>query len=172
MKLRAAVMVSTLLGLSVFVVPAPASAQGSLSLNISQGTVGTQVSIPAACNYGTGVYQIYWDETDQIIGQGEITKACGAINFIVPEATRGKHKVTLKVASDYFATEFTVMPSISLSADTGTVGSTLTVVGRGFNSNESGIRIIYTAMSPAFASSTMAPPWRPASLLAVKGAGR
>ena len=35
------------------------------------------------------------------------------------------------------------MPSINLSADKGTVGSNLTVTGRGFNSNETGIRLIY-----------------------------
>ncbi|HIE17072.1 MAG TPA: hypothetical protein EYP71_02645, partial [Dehalococcoidia bacterium] len=44
---------------------------------------------------------------------------------------------------DYFSTEFTVIPSISISADEGTVGSKLTVSGTGFNSNESGIKILY-----------------------------
>ncbi|MBM3118135.1 MAG: hypothetical protein FJ006_01035 [Chloroflexi bacterium] len=143
MKLRAAAIVSTLLWLGVCLSPTPIAASGSLTINLSQGTVGTIVSIPNVYAYGAGTYYLYWGEADQLISQGEIKKDSGAISFTVPEAARGKHKVTLKVAGDYFTTEFTVMPSISLSADTGTVGSNLTVAGRGFNSNETGIRIIY-----------------------------
>ncbi len=143
MKIRAAAIVSTLLWLGVCLTPTPIAAVGSLTLNLSQGTVGTIVSIPNAYAYGAGAYQLYWGEADQLIGQGEIKKDTGAISFTVPEAARGKHKVTLKVAGDYFASEFTVIPSISLSADKGTVGSNLTISGRGFNGNETGIRVIY-----------------------------
>ncbi|MCK4722945.1 MAG: IPT/TIG domain-containing protein, partial [Dehalococcoidia bacterium] len=56
---------------------------------------------------------------------------------------RGKHKVTMKVGDDSFWNEFTIVPSISLSANEGIVGSNLAVTGRGFDSNESGVTITY-----------------------------
>jgi len=143
MKVGTTATVLALLVLAVCLIPVPIAAIGSLTLNLSQGAVGTQVSILNPAAYGTGTYQLYWGETDQLITQGEIKKESGAISFTVPEAAKGKHRVTLKVANDYFTTEFIVMPSISLSSDTGTVGSNLAVIGRGFNGNESGIQIIY-----------------------------
>ena len=143
MKVGATATVLALLMLAVSLIPVPTAASGSLTLNLSRGTVGTQVSIPNPAAYGTGIYQLYWGETDQLIAQGEITKDSGTISFTVPESAKGKQRVTLKVANDYFTTEFTVMSSISLSSDKATVGSNLTVTGWGFNGNESVIQIIY-----------------------------
>jgi hypothetical protein len=143
MKIGATATILTLLVLAVSLIPVPIAATGNLTLSTWKGTVGTQVSIPNPAAYGTGTYQLYWGETDQLITQGDISTGSGAINFTVPEAAKGKQRVTLKVANDYFTTEFTVMPSISLNSDKGTVGSNLTVIGRGFNGNESGIQIIY-----------------------------
>ena len=131
-----------ILSLVVCLIPAPAHA-GSLTLSLAQGTVGTNITIPSVTGYGMGTYQLYWGETDLLISQGEVKQGTTSIAFIVPEATRGKHKVTLKIAGDFFTTEFTVFPSISLSADEGVVDSSLTVVGRGFNANESNIQIAY-----------------------------
>jgi len=143
MKAGTVATVLAFLALSVCLIPVPAYA-GSLSLNLSQGIVGTNVTIPYISGYGSGHYQLYWGETDQLIGQGEIEKGViSSIAFIVPEATRGKHKVTLKIAGDFFTTEFTVIPSISLSIDEGTVGSNLTITGRGFNANESNIQVVF-----------------------------
>ncbi len=143
MKVGATATALAFLALAVCLIPVPVHA-GSLTLNLAQGIVGTNVTIPYVSGYGTGNYQLYWGETDQLIGQGEIEKGgVASIAFLVPEAARGKHKVTLKIAGDFFTTEFTVIPSISLSIDKGAVVSNLTVTGRGFNSNESGIQIVY-----------------------------
>ena len=131
-----------LLSLAVCLIPVPAYAN-SLSLNTAQGIVGTNVTIPSVTGYGMGNYQLYWGETDQLIGQGEVKQGMATIAFIVPEAVRGKHKVTLKIAGEFFTTEFTVIPSISLSIDQGSVGSNLTATGRGFNANESNIQVLY-----------------------------
>ncbi len=140
MRLSAAIIALTLL--CICLTPLPLSA-ASLTLNLAKGTVGTVVAIPNAYAYGAGAYYLYWGEADQLISQGEIKKDTGAISFAVPEASRGKHKVTLKVGDNYYSTEFTVLPSIGLSADRGAVGSNLTISGWGFNRNETGIRILY-----------------------------
>jgi hypothetical protein len=142
MKIKATGAILALLSLAVCLIPTTIHAAG-LSLTPTQGIVGTQVSIPAICGYGTGNYQLYWGEADQLISQGEIEEGCVAIDFIVPEAARGKNKVTLKVGGDSFTSEFTIIPSISLSTEQGAVGSNLTVNGKGFNSSESNIQITY-----------------------------
>ncbi|UCH51271.1 MAG: IPT/TIG domain-containing protein [Chloroflexota bacterium] len=142
MKARITATALVLLSLAVCLIPVPAHA-GFLTLSLSQGPVGTNVSIPSVTGYGLGNYQLYWGETDQLIGQGEVQQGMATIAFIVPEAVRGKHKVTLKIAGEFFNSEFTVTPSISLSIDQGTVDSNLTVTGRGFNANESNIQILY-----------------------------
>ena len=143
MKVGVTATVLILLMLAVSLIPVPTSAAGSLTLSLTRGTVGTQLSIPNPAAYGTGVYQIYWGETDQLINQGEIKVDSGSISFTVPESAKGKQRVTLKVANDYYTTDFTVLSSISLSSEKATVGSNLTVAGRGFNGNECGIQVIY-----------------------------
>ena len=148
MKVGATATALVLLLLAVCLMPVPVHAADYLTLNAAQGIVGTNVTIPNIAGYGTGNYQLYWGETDQLIGQGEIKQGVTSIAFIVPEATRGKHKVTLKIAGQFFATDFIVQPSINLSVDRGTVGSNLMVTGRGFNANESSIQVVYDG-SPA-----------------------
>jgi hypothetical protein len=104
--------------------------------------VGAQVSIPGTCGYGSGTYQLVWDDS-QIIAEGQIAQGCVSVTFLVPEAPRGKHKLTLKVADKVLSGEFTVTASLSLTPVKATVGSEVTVTGKGFNSNESGIQVFY-----------------------------
>jgi hypothetical protein len=143
MKVGATATALALLLLVVSLTSVPIAAAASLTLSTSKGTVGTQVSIPNPAAYGTGTYQLYWGETDQLIAQGDISQDASPIDFTVPEAAKGKQRVTLKVGNDYFTTEFTITTSISINSNEGTVGSNLTVTGRGFNGNESGIQILY-----------------------------
>jgi hypothetical protein len=142
MKVGATATALALLVLAMCLMPAPIHA-ASLSFNPPQGIVGKQVSIASLCGYGSASYQLYWNEGGQLISQGETKQGCVSISFVVPEAARGKHKVTLKVGGEIINGEFVVIPSISISTNQDTVGSKLTVTGRGFNSNESDIQITY-----------------------------
>ena len=142
MKARTLAGVLVLVWLTAYLIPTTADASG-LALSPAQGIVGTEVTVPSACGYGSGSYYLYWGEAKQLLAEGEIDEGCIAITFTVPDAPRGQHKVTLKAGDDTFDREFTVLPSIGLSAEQGTVGSSLEVTGRGFNSNESGIVISY-----------------------------
>jgi hypothetical protein len=142
MKVGATVIALAILLLAVCLTPIPVHAD-SLSLNIVEGVVGTNVTIPSATGYGLGNYELYWGETDVLIGQGEIKQGVASIAFIVPEAPRGKHKVTLKVAGNFYTTDFTIIPAIGLSSDQGNVGSNLTIAGKGFNANESNIQVFF-----------------------------
>ena len=146
MKAKISTSILALFSLVLCLVPIPIEAS-SLSLSPSQGIVGAEITIPSACSYGTGDYHIYWGEADQLIGNGEIDTSCLSLTFTIPESARGDYKVTLKVGDTAFNTDFTVLPSIGLSTEQGTVGSKLTVKGKGFNDNETNIEIIYDGSS-------------------------
>ena len=145
MRVKASVMILGILLLAICLVLEPVGAAGGLSLNPAKGEVGSQVAIPNSCSYGEGNnYYIYWDEANQLIDQGVIpTTGCPSLFFTIPEASRGSHKVTLRSGGDYYDRDFIIVPTISLSSEEGTAGTSLTVVGHGFNSNEIGIKLIY-----------------------------
>jgi hypothetical protein len=144
MKIGAACTALTILLLALCLVPLPVHAESeSLTLSTAQGIVGTNVTIPAVTGYGLGNYELYWGETDILLAQGEVKQGMTSIAFIVPEAARGKHKVTLKIGGNFYATDFTVIPAIGISVDSATVGSNLTIAGKGFNANESNIQVVY-----------------------------
>ena len=142
MKIGATGTAIAILLLAVCLTPIPVHAD-SLTLNTAQGIVGTNVTIPSVTGYGLGNYELYWGETDLLIGQGEVKQGMASIAFIVPESARGKHKVTLKIAGSFFTSDFIVIPAIGLSSDSGTVGSNLTIAGKGFNANEPNVQVVY-----------------------------
>ena len=144
MKIGATGTAIAILLLAVCLTPIPVHAD-SLTLNTAQGIIGTNVTIPSVTGYGLGNYELYWGETDLLIVQGEVKQGMASIAFIVPESARGKHKVTLKIAGSFFTSDFIVIPAIGLSSDSGTVGSNLTIAGKGFNANESNIQVLFDA---------------------------
>jgi len=130
--------------ISIFcLLPAPVHAF-TLGLEPVSGPVGSDVKIPAFCQYGEGEYYLYWGDDNQMIAQGVVeSKSCAPITFKVPQAARGKHTVTLKVGNKSFSRDFTVTASIVLGTKKGPVDSRVTVYGYGFDNQEGGIRIIY-----------------------------
>ncbi len=143
MKVKALATLLALSFLSAFILPVPASAD-SLTLEPTQGIVGSDVKIPAFCQYGEGDYFLWWGDNNQLITQGTVrTASCQPIYFKVPESPRGKHVVTLKVNTKTFQKEYTTMASISLSSKNGTVDSAISVQGQGFAAGETDIKIIY-----------------------------
>jgi len=141
-------VLAALLALSfvtAIVLPYAAQAE-SLVLEPVQGAVGSDVKIPAFCQYGEGEYFLYWGVDNQLIQQGTIAKAsCQPLVFKVPQTPRGKHLVTLKVGNKSFQKEFTALGTMSIGAKKGPVGTEVAVQGNGFNSGETGIKIIYNS---------------------------
>ena len=141
MRLRAFAF-AALLSLSVAIIAPFTVHAAGLTLTPQQGLVGSEVTVVNITGYGSGEFQVLWGEDRQVIEQGT-TAGLANLVFTVPEAARGKHKVTLKFGNDIFDAEYTVFPSIELSDDEGIVGSSLTVRGYGFNQNETGIQVFY-----------------------------
>lgn len=149
MKIKALAALIAVFVLFAFLIPAPAAAF-SLGLEPVSGIVGSEVKIPAFCQYGEGDYYLYWGDDNQLIEQGTVdSKGCTPIYFKVPEAARGTYNVTLKVGSKSFSRDFTVKSSIVLGTKTGAAGSQIEVTGYGFGNQEGGIRITYDGASIA-----------------------
>jgi len=142
MRVKAPAALLALLSLAIAFIPAPVHAF-SLGLEPITGVVGSDVKIPAFCQYGAGEYTLYWDD-NQMIAQGVVeSKGCSPITFIVPQTSRGKHNVTLKIGGKSFSRDFTVTGTLVLDTKKGPTGSMINVQGYGFENQEGGIRITY-----------------------------
>lgn len=149
MKVKALATLLALSFLATLILPVPVHAE-SLTLDTTQGTVGSEVKIPAFCQYGEGDYFLYWGDENQLITQGTIrTGNCQPIAFKVPQSARGKHVITLKVGSKTFQKEFTVGASITLGIKKGATGTLISVQGYGFDAREPGIKIVYDGNAAA-----------------------
>lgn len=149
MKVKALVTLLAFFLIAALVLPVPVHAE-SLTLEPTQGIIGSIIKIPAFCQYGSGEYFLYFGDGNQLISQGTIQASnCQPITFVIPQATRGKHMVTLKVGSRTFQKEITVLASISLGIKKGSVGSTVAVQGNGFDKQETGIKILFDGNAAA-----------------------
>ena len=149
MKVKVLAALLALSFVTALILPAAAQAE-SLTLEPVQGPVGSDVKIPAGCQYGEGEYFLYWGDANQLIQQGNLSKSgCQPLVFKVPQSPRGKQLVTLKVGSKSFQKEFTVQGTISIGVKKGPVGTELAVQGNGFDARETGIKIIYNGNTEA-----------------------
>jgi len=114
-----------------FVTPVQAAVMTTTS-----GVVGTVVTISGV----TGNYSITWDAVGLKSGY---LSGSGSVSFTVPEASGGNHTVIVIDSSGSQPFTFSVIPSISISADSGVVGDEVTVDGKGFAVNESNIVVTF-----------------------------
>jgi hypothetical protein len=114
-----------------FVTPVWADA----AMSASQGVVGTTVTISGLTS---GSYSIKWDGV--VIKQGTLYgSGTSSVSFTVPDATGGNHTVAIDNAGNPVISStlpFAVLPSISISANSGAVGDEVTVDGKGFAASE------------------------------------
>jgi len=149
MKVKVPAALLALSFVAALVMPAAAQAE-SLTLDPTTGRVGSEVKIPAFCQYGEGEYFLYWGDSNQLVQQGSISKTgCQPLTFKVPQSPRGKQLVTLKVGSKSFQKEFTVQGTISIGVKKGMVGAEVAVQGDGFDARETGIKIIFDSSEVA-----------------------
>ncbi len=121
-----------------------------ISLSRKSGPVGSKLVVDGEGFYADKVVTIYFDRailsTMTASPSGEFS-----YNFNVPASTAGTHDVIAENAEDNFSdAEFEVLPKITLSPETGAVGSILKVSGTGFAS-KSDISIFFQSDEVAFA---------------------
>jgi hypothetical protein len=104
-----------------------------------EGVVGATVTISGL---SSGSYSIKWDGVG--VKQGTLPGG-GSVTFTVPDTAGGDHTVTVDnpTGTQVLSATFSVLPSISISTDSGVVGDEVTVSGKGFAASESSIKVTY-----------------------------
>ena len=133
-KVSALALCLTLLLVLCFVSPVRAA-----GVSTSAGVVGTTVTISAL---DSGSYSIRWDGVE--IKQGTLPGG-GSVTFNVPDTPGGDHTVAVEnpIGTQVLSTQFSVLPSISVDPNSGVVGDSVTVSGKGFAASESSIKVTY-----------------------------
>jgi hypothetical protein len=133
-KVFAPVLFLALLSTLCFVSPVLAAGMAP-----SEGVVGTTVTISGLTS---GSYSIKWDGVG--VKQGTLPGG-GSVTFNVPDTSGGDHTVTVDnpTGTQVLSTTFSVLPSISISTDSGIVGDEVTVGGKGFAVSEPEIKVTY-----------------------------
>ena len=105
----------------------------------SAGVVGTTVTISALAS---GSYSIRWDGVE--VKQGTLPGG-GSVTFTVPDSSGGDHTVAIEnpLGNQVLSAPFSVLPSIGVDPNSGVVGNSVTVTGKGFAANESSIKVTY-----------------------------
>ena len=107
------------------------SVVAGIFLGPSSGPVGTSVSVTGnglVPNLSTSI------KYDGVAKATATTGPDGSLNtsFLIPESKAGSHTVMASNTGGSVSATFSIIPSISLSASSGTVGSSVTVTGKGF----------------------------------------
>lgn len=105
----------------------------------SEGVVGATVTISGLAS---GSYSIKWDGVG--VKQGTLPGG-GSVTFTVPDTSGGDHAVTVDnpTGTQVLSSTFSVIPSLSISPESGIVGDEVTVGGKGFAVSESSIVVTY-----------------------------
>jgi hypothetical protein len=132
-KVIAPILCAALLSTFCFVSPVQAAGMAP-----SEGVVGTTVTVSGLL---AGSYSIKWDGVG--VKSGNLL-ADGSVSFPVPDTAGGSHTVTVdNKGTEVLSTIFYVLPSISISPDSGIVGDEVTVNGTGFAASETTIKVTY-----------------------------
>jgi hypothetical protein len=104
----------------------------------AEGVVGATVTISGL---SAGSYSITWDGVGVKSG---VLSGSGSVSFTVPDTAGGDHVVTvINAGSTVLSDTFSVLPSLSVSPDSGVVGDEVTVSGKGFAVAENSIVVTY-----------------------------
>jgi len=105
----------------------------------ASGVVGTTVTISSLTS---GSYSIRWDGVE--VKQGTLPGG-GSVTFTVPDAAGGDHTVAVEnpIGTQVLSTPFSVLPSIGVDPNSGVIGDSITVSGKGFAASESSVKVTY-----------------------------
>ena len=144
MKTRITILLVVISVISILLPITPVQAAASMSPG--SGTVGTYVAISGLT--ASDSYLIKWDGTN--IRSGTVPSG-GSVFFTTPEASRGSHNVEVEspTGTPVLSAPFTIIPSIEITPQTGTSGTLITVIGKGFSSLEGNIWVLYDSIPVA-----------------------
>lgn len=147
MRLSSRLLVVFVVCLIAIALPSlPARAQCGapfLELSPEYGPPGTHVTVYGRDFSADVLADIYYDGT--VVAMNIRTDSGGdfAYTFNIPEGCQGHYQVFVQGQYANADTYFTVKPGLTVSPDNGFPGTTVTVEGMGFASNEGGIELLY-----------------------------
>jgi len=152
-RLLVIVLVTCLVAIALPTVPAEAQEDGaSIHLSPSSGVPGTEVTIYGYNFTDDEWVEIYYDGSLLYLNvDGTYTDAVKAdskgdfrVTFIIPESYKGEHAVLAEDTEGKIASrDFRVRPGLTVSPEEGPVGTMVTVEGRGFAKDETGVEVRY-----------------------------
>ena len=144
-------------GIGILDITAFTITASTISIDPHEGTVGTDVRIDGT-GYGTQeTIQVRYDGNPVAIKAGDtLTDSSGGFQgtIAIPTSTAGIHAISVTGSSSGTQAEapFTVKPVITINPVEGTIGSQVTVTGKGFQAN-SNILIKFNTIGVATATS-------------------
>ena len=122
--------------------PAQAQCYGPfIELSAKSGLPGAEVIVYGQDFTAGKLVDIYYDGDLVATGRASSNGAF-TIMITIPEGCSGHYQVLAKGYAEV-DTYFTVKPALTVSPDNGPPGTTVTVEGKGFASNEEGIELLY-----------------------------
>lgn len=109
----------------------------SVSVSPGSGTVGSSVTLVATGLSSGSSYAVDWNQTSTMCTGVVPTDGRISCAILVPSTPAGSHAVAVEVAGGGYTADFTILPSVSLSVASGTVGTEVRAVGEGFDANAS-----------------------------------
>jgi len=139
----AVVLVLCLIAIAVPSLPAQAQCGGPIiELSPRSGIPGTGITVYGHDFDAGEVVDIYYDgnmtATARASGNGAFT-----IMVTIPEGCSGHYQVLAHAKYAEVDAYFAVMPGLTVSPDNGSPGTTVTVEGKGFATNEEAIELLY-----------------------------
>jgi hypothetical protein len=139
-----AILVVSLIAITLLAVPVQAvCVPWDIELSPESGPPGTEVEVYGH-NFAEGKpIDIYYDGV--LVSEGRETDPSGDFSIIIriPEGCSGHYHVHADVGYAEADAYFHVKPGLTVSPDNGPPGTTVTVEGKGFPSNEDGIELLY-----------------------------
>jgi hypothetical protein len=115
---------------------AVAASKREVRLSPSSGKVGSSVTVDFSGFSRNRTITIAWDGKTVATARTSIA-GDGSATFTAPIARRGNHKVSATIGATSASATFRIVPSLSVSRVTNTVGNTITATLRGYAKGES-----------------------------------
>jgi len=107
----------------------------SVTVSPHEGTVGSRVeTVAQGLDAGAG-YTLSWNSSASVCGGTASSVGQYFCNFTVPVAPAGTHDLTGNDGGSPFTVAFVVIPSSSISETSGTVNTTVELLGEGFDAS-------------------------------------
>jgi len=111
--------------------------QGTCTITVDRnsGPVGTSVALSGALSTPDGKYHVYWNNPrSKPLRVGKAAKGVIDDHFVVPSVESGEYQVILEdlITKATSGAHFTVVPAIEVDADSGPVGTKVSVSGSNF----------------------------------------